>query len=399
MLALAIFMAVAAFLGLAGHIESQPARITIVSLGILAPVIAAIAGSAFVLKLKIHLETLRDLIVKQQARIIALKQEAAEFRARSEIRSNQQLILLMRVQEESKNTLFQFKKIDHKLANIDHKLANKGDADKLRYVEMGVGDLQNRIKDVEFRFKGYRVHERSLSRSDLNSLAMNWAAPLGLQQTHHTLGYMANKIEAIENHCTGRLATTSQTMIARILAAQSVSTERLRILEIGVLFGVASICFYEFCSPCFKSVQMTLVDPFDGYYGPGAADIISGVPVTRKATQANLDNNAIPRADYEILQGFSHDPDVLSEASKSDYDVLLIDGDHSYEGVRKDYELYAPLVREGGIILFDDYNVNEWPDIKNFVDKLHKKNDALKLVAMGFRTAAFRVKNRIAASG
>jgi predicted O-methyltransferase YrrM len=35
-------------------------------------------------------------------------------------------------------------------------------------------------------------------------------------------------------------------------------------------------------------------------------------------------------------------------------DVLFIDGDHSYDGVRRDYELYAPLVRPGGLIAFHD---------------------------------------------
>jgi predicted O-methyltransferase YrrM len=35
-------------------------------------------------------------------------------------------------------------------------------------------------------------------------------------------------------------------------------------------------------------------------------------------------------------------------------DVLFIDGDHTYEGVRRDYELYAPLVRSGGVIAFHD---------------------------------------------
>jgi predicted O-methyltransferase YrrM len=35
-------------------------------------------------------------------------------------------------------------------------------------------------------------------------------------------------------------------------------------------------------------------------------------------------------------------------------DLLFIDGDHAYEGVRRDYELYAPLVRPGGLIAFHD---------------------------------------------
>jgi predicted O-methyltransferase YrrM len=37
-------------------------------------------------------------------------------------------------------------------------------------------------------------------------------------------------------------------------------------------------------------------------------------------------------------------------------DVLFIDGDHSYTGVRSDFELYSPLVRKGGIIGLHDIN-------------------------------------------
>ncbi|MDM8547091.1 CmcI family methyltransferase [Candidatus Venteria ishoeyi] len=35
-------------------------------------------------------------------------------------------------------------------------------------------------------------------------------------------------------------------------------------------------------------------------------------------------------------------------------DLLYIDADHSYEGVKKDFELYSPLVTPGGIIVFHD---------------------------------------------
>ncbi len=35
-------------------------------------------------------------------------------------------------------------------------------------------------------------------------------------------------------------------------------------------------------------------------------------------------------------------------------DVLFIDGDHSYHGVRSDFEMYSPFVRKGGIVIFHD---------------------------------------------
>jgi len=41
----------------------------------------------------------------------------------------------------------------------------------------------------------------------------------------------------------------------------------------------------------------------------------------------------------------------------AEIDFLFIDGDHSYEGVRRDFEMYGPLVRNGGIIALHD----TWP--------------------------------------
>jgi predicted O-methyltransferase YrrM len=35
-------------------------------------------------------------------------------------------------------------------------------------------------------------------------------------------------------------------------------------------------------------------------------------------------------------------------------DFLFIDGDHSYAGAKKDFEMYSPLVHKGGIIAFHD---------------------------------------------
>ena len=35
-------------------------------------------------------------------------------------------------------------------------------------------------------------------------------------------------------------------------------------------------------------------------------------------------------------------------------ELLFIDGDHSYDGVRRDFELYSPLVASGGMIALHD---------------------------------------------
>lgn len=60
----------------------------------------------------------------------------------------------------------------------------------------------------------------------------------------------------------------------------------------------------------------------------------------------------------KIIVGDSHDPDTKLELEKrlgdDLIDFLFIDGDHTFEGVQKDFEMYGSLVRPGGIIAFHD---------------------------------------------
>lgn len=53
-------------------------------------------------------------------------------------------------------------------------------------------------------------------------------------------------------------------------------------------------------------------------------------------------------------------------------DFLFIDGDHRYEAIKSDYEMYSPLVKKGGIIGFHDIGEKEegggnrfWLEIKS----------------------------------
>jgi predicted O-methyltransferase YrrM len=59
-----------------------------------------------------------------------------------------------------------------------------------------------------------------------------------------------------------------------------------------------------------------------------------------------------------VILGDSHDPATLQQLldvlDGEPIDMLLIDGDHTYEGVKADFEMYGPLVRDGGIIGLHD---------------------------------------------
>jgi len=69
--------------------------------------------------------------------------------------------------------------------------------------------------------------------------------------------------------------------------------------------------------------------------------------------------NFTPRGQrLTLLRGDSHNPISLSRTKSAldgrELDFLFIDGDHTYEGVKKDFEMYSPLVHKGGLVAFHD---------------------------------------------
>ena len=60
----------------------------------------------------------------------------------------------------------------------------------------------------------------------------------------------------------------------------------------------------------------------------------------------------------DLIRDDSHDrrtfEDVETRLGGQMLDFAFIDGDHTYDGVRRDFELYKPLLRPGGIIAFHD---------------------------------------------
>lgn len=64
------------------------------------------------------------------------------------------------------------------------------------------------------------------------------------------------------------------------------------------------------------------------------------------------------------VKGDSHAQDTLEKVREilngKELDFLFIDGDHTYEGVKQDFEMYKEFVKDGGFIGFHDINDTEW---------------------------------------
>jgi predicted O-methyltransferase YrrM len=77
-----------------------------------------------------------------------------------------------------------------------------------------------------------------------------------------------------------------------------------------------------------------------------------------ESRKAALKQFALPGQKLVCLQKNSHELETVSAIESCltgrRLDVLYLDGDHSYEGIKADFELFSPLVKPGGVIVFHD---------------------------------------------
>ena len=69
-----------------------------------------------------------------------------------------------------------------------------------------------------------------------------------------------------------------------------------------------------------------------------------------------------------MLVGDSQDEEMVGRVREhAPFDFLFIDADHSYEGCKRDWENYSPMVRVGGLVGFHDYN---HPPVRRVFDEI-----------------------------
>jgi predicted O-methyltransferase YrrM len=75
---------------------------------------------------------------------------------------------------------------------------------------------------------------------------------------------------------------------------------------------------------------------------------------------------------YSEFLGDSHSDEALNfiENQRLEYDLIFIDGDHRYKGVKLDFNMYHKFCKKGGLIaLHDTFRV---PGVKKFFEELKK---------------------------
>jgi hypothetical protein len=264
-----------------------------------------------------------------------------------------------------------------------------------QYVDAAISaEAKQRLLDVRSREQGYYQNfERDLSFDDERDLARYWSENLDAEFTREHVRYLCNKIRQIESSCHGRLACNIQDAIIHVLLMEALSgKQQFAYLEIGCLYGVNSVMMHQFSKLLFEDVDFLLIDPLDGYYEKGMNDPFTGLPVSEAVLKANLAANFVAEEDYVLMKDYSFSQPVVEKASQKIYDYIFIDGDHSFHGIKKDCEIYIPLLAEGGVVVIDDYDHSAWPDVTQYVDEYLMQLGDLEYIGHAWKTVAFRKK-------
>ncbi len=242
-----------------------------------------------------------------------------------------------------------------------------------------------------FNPPAHQYFSRRLSPEQRSHFVDFWCPKLGVDFSNEALSYMSQKICEIEASGHGRLATSLQAQLLRVLVAKSIGAKELKILEIGTLFGLNIAVLYDLCRYDNESFSVTTLDPLDGYYKSGTIDKFTGMPVTEEVTKRNFEKVGLDASNLQQILLLSTDDKAIKLASEQTYNLLIIDGDHSYKGVKFDFEAYQHMVEEGGIIIFDDYDTVEWPEIKRYVDESVMGLSHLEFIGAEWGTCIFKV--------
>ena len=132
---------------------------------------------------------------------------------------------------------------------------------------------------------------------------------------------------------------------------------KMKMLEIGSYMGESTSMFAT--SNVFNEIHC--IEPFSGYEKfNDDNDYDWDFVYNEFKSNTRFFNNIILHKDFSY--------NIIDKFEDSYFDFIYIDGNHTYESVKKDIEFYLPKLKNGGIIGGHDYNKGEWVEVVKAVD-------------------------------
>lgn len=151
-------------------------------------------------------------------------------------------------------------------------------------------------------------------------------------------------------------------------------------LEIGARDG-GSLYYFAHCLP--KGSLIISVDLPNGKWGNEKSFL------RLKEVHKRLSDEGY---ETENIIGDSHSKKIIGKVGNWPIDLLLIDGDHTPEALKKDIDNYTPFVKKGGLVMFHDcgYSKGLHGDHKAGQETMKSVHRVVKDFAAGRKSVIFQ---------
>jgi predicted O-methyltransferase YrrM len=140
----------------------------------------------------------------------------------------------------------------------------------------------------------------------------------------------------------GARAAETQTTARERAALSAHATGRAAVVEIGVWHGVTTSVLRRAMAP---DGVLWAIDPFP----PGRLGFSLQQPIARSEVR-RVRNGTVRWIRTTGVEA----ADVHRQEGRPPVDVVFIDGDHSYEGLVRDWRAWSPRVAPGGVVCLHD---------------------------------------------
>lgn len=227
----------------------------------------------------------------------------------------------------------------------------------------------------------------SVLRRQIQTLTGVDAVDWSLQQAYRSL-------LSVESRGLGRVAGSTYNILGKLVTPPLLQPPPGPVLEIGTLFGLFAPALMRQFRRAGQSRTLTVVDPFVGtQVQPGRTSVVdpTGTPVTAEVAQRNFVDGGLGKTDVRTLTGLSTDDAVRAAVAEHQYSVVVIDGDHSEDGVYADLWFVQQVTAPLGVVVMDDFGDPNWQGVESGCRRYLDEGGRLELLGTVSTSAYLRM--------
>lgn len=159
----------------------------------------------------------------------------------------------------------------------------------------------------------------------------------------------------------------------RLLDLAARRHQRVRLLEIGVFKGQVISLWALLAKVYSWPIEISCITPLKGnpqpkfkilqkiksilsekYREEAASGNFYENENYEQTIRAHFDHHKLNFDNVKVYKGYSTDQTILDQLKEKKFEIIYVDGDHTFEGAMHDFKTFAPLVSIGGWLIADD---------------------------------------------